>query len=106
MIEAIVCTVCMGVVAGACVLHLNSLGMEHGHCEKWGFAVTAGGAIGSAAEWWLPRGALIHADTLLAIGLALVALSSVRRPFRDWLAQHWDGVDRRKAARHPEEPTL
>jgi hypothetical protein len=81
MIEALINTVCLLIVAWACAVHLNNLKPAHAHCEKWGYALTLAGALGSAAEWWLPAETW-HAETILAIGLALIALSSTRERVR------------------------
>lgn len=86
-IEAILSTICMVIVMIGCAERLNHSNEADGHCAKWGYSITGGGALGCALEWWLARGADWHMDTLLAIGLALVALASLRAPIRQWLAR-------------------
>lgn len=87
--EPIIATLCMIIVMIACALKLNEIEEDGGHCAKWGFAITGGGALGCALEWWLPRGSDWHMDTVLAVGMALISLSTMRKPARDWFAKHW-----------------
>lgn len=75
MIEVCLNTVALALVAAACILHLNA--NEHSHCEKLGFAVLFAGCWASIFEWWLPQ-VEIHAETVISIGLALIAISTQR----------------------------
>lgn len=82
MIEVCLNTLALVLVAAACILHLNA--NEHTHCEKIGFAVLFAGCSGSIFEWWLPQ-VEIHAETVISIGLALIAISTQRQRLRRFL---------------------
>ncbi|MFO0157401.1 MAG: hypothetical protein ACK51V_00015 [bacterium] len=69
-------------------------------CERWGFILTAAGAFGHACDYWWPWAGADGVETIMHVGLALVAVAMVRGDLREMLnrAKEWDGANRR----HPE----
>ena len=92
MIEAAINTAALAIVAIACVIHMKPI-VRAPDCYTIGFAMVLAGAIGSAVEWWIPEiqrvtGLALESedsfrvDTILDVGLALVALSMTRAHMR------------------------
>lgn len=84
-----------------CFLHVNAPPATSSHCEKLGFVVLAGGCAAGIWESWRPS-AELYAVPLIALGMALVALSMDRDRLRAVLSrtvktQAYIGPDRRKA---------
>lgn len=97
--EAIVCTIALVLVAGACLAHLKSMGRGAHLCERLGFSITFGGAVGSAAEWWWPSLEAYHGDVMFVVGCGVIAFSLLVRHLRDGVAYAigaWDGIERRR----------
>lgn len=85
MTEAAFNIACMTIVALACFERIRTLGESHGHCEKWGYLILMGGCAGTIVEWWKPRGWDIGAESVVALGMALIALSILR----PWIRETW-----------------
>lgn len=97
-VEAITTTIALSLVAVACVARLKEMGRGAHLCERIGYALAFGGALGSAAEWWWPRLDSYHGDTIFAVGCGLIAFSVLVRHLRDRLyiaIGRWDGHERR-----------
>ena len=97
-VSDLISTGCLAMLAGACLVHLNAhVTRESSHCERIGFALVIGGAIGQAASYWWPRAELWPVDVVLHLGLTFVALAMIRGDLRNLLARlrGWDGIDRR-----------
>lgn len=103
MIEAIIASLCLLVVVLACVERINAFSTGDSHCERLGFVILLAGCVASIAEWWLSHtGWNWHAETVVAVGMSLIALSVLRPRLRAWLAKvtgRWDGIDRRRMER-------
>lgn len=101
MILASFTTLCLVLVIASCALHLNSAPSVSSHCEKIGFTVLAGGCAAGIWECWRP-GDQVYAVPVLAIGMALVAISMDRDRVRALLSRTikrpaYTGQERRKA---------
>jgi len=97
-VEAIICTAALAIVAIACLAHLKAMGRAAPLCERLGFSITFGGAIGSALEWWWPKLETLHGDEIFIVGCGVIALSMLVRHFRVRIAVamgRWDGAERR-----------
>lgn len=97
----------LGVVLVVAVLYINTMTAETRHTMRWGFVLTAGGALGDSLAWigpwhagdvqwlWVPH-------TMFHLGLALLAYELSRGHGREFIDaierrfQQWDGTDRRK----------
>lgn len=82
MIEAWVNAIAFAIVAWFALAHIKAMAKPT-DCESLGFAILFGAAIGSALEWfWPDEFRPFHVDTLLSVGLALVAIALRRREIR------------------------
>ncbi|MCA3000318.1 MAG: hypothetical protein ING75_17150 [Rhodocyclaceae bacterium] len=98
MIENIINTIALLVLCLAVLLYINQHMDRHtAGCERWGFVLTAAGAFGHACAYWWPWDGGDEVETIMHIGLALVAIAMVRGDLRAMIAraQSWDGIDRR-----------
>lgn len=101
-IEAIVCTGALVVVMIAILAHLRVMGREAHWCERVGYSVTFGGALGSALEWWWPSTAEFHGDAIFIVGTGIIAFSVIARFLHGRVAIYtgrWDGCERRARSR-------
>ncbi|MFN8696304.1 MAG: hypothetical protein ACK50D_13265 [Burkholderiales bacterium] len=99
MIESIVNTICLLVLCACCTLYINNMSVTTPGCERWGFVLTAAGAFGHALGYWWPWGGANEVETILHIGIALIAVALMRGELRALLmrAAAWDGItDRRR----------
>lgn len=97
--EALACTVALALVAGAALARIKSMGRDSHWCERVGYGVTFGGALGSALEWWWPVLPVVRMDTIFVIGCGVIALSVLVRFVQDRLSGHllqWNGQERRR----------
>lgn len=104
-IRVLVDTLLLITVAVGALLHLNAM-RERPWCERIGFAIIAGGAAGSAAEYWWPlESTEFISEFLLHIGLALVAVSIARGEistlFDDLVPRQARGVSFLERRRNP-----
>lgn len=102
--EAVICTLALTLVAGACLARVKAMGRNARICERLGYAVTFGGSIGSALEWWWPRVEVMHGDTVFAVGCGVIAFSVIIRHTSMRIAKArglWDGNERRRVPRDP-----
>lgn len=101
MIEAVVNTIALLLVAGFATMRCNSMNRDTAGCERWGFVLTAAGAIGHALAYWWPQADSMQAETILHVGLALIGFALVRGDLRAMLARAgaWDGRTERRAGR-------
>jgi hypothetical protein len=98
MIEQILNSAALVTVCMCMLLYINKHMDRHtAGCERWGFVLTAAGALGHACAYWWPWGGGNEVEIILHIGLALVAVAMVRGDLRAMIAraQAWDGKDRR-----------
>lgn len=104
LFEAVVCTVALTLVAGACLARVKMMGRGAHLCERLGYGITFGGALGSALEWWWPNVEAWHGDTVFAVGCGVIAWSVILRHFnrrRALALGAWDGRERRRQPRDP-----
>jgi hypothetical protein len=98
MIEQILNTAALLILCLCVLLYINEHMDRHtAGCERWGFILTAAGAFGHACSYWWPWDGADGVETIMHVGLALVAIAMVRGDLREMLnrAQSWDGKDRR-----------
>lgn len=82
-------TIALVLVFVSCFLHLNANVDRHSsEVEAWGFILTGAGAFGTACAIWSPRLDVLFVgyDTLMHIGMALIAIWLVAGKIRAWLA--------------------
>lgn len=85
--EQIINTICLLIVALACIAHLAQNVNRHSPgCERWGFVLTGAGAFGQAVYVWWPRIESFPFEPLMHIGMALIAASLLRGHLRGWIA--------------------
>lgn len=102
--EGVISTISLLLVAAACLAHIKAMGRGAHLCERLGFAVTFGGALGSAAEWWWPRLDAYHGDTIFIAGCGLIAVSVIAKVARakiDIALGSWNGIERRRCHGDP-----
>lgn len=100
--ENIANTVTLVAVLIACGMHLASnVGPGSSECERYGFALTGGGAFGMAITIWWPRFEYfpIGYDTCMHFGMALIAGWIVQGHIRAFVASvpGFGWTDRRRA---------
>lgn len=72
-------TLCLLIVAVACVAYLNDhVDRSTPACERLGYVFTAAGALGNAIYPWWPTIEYFPFGLILHVGLALIALSMLR----------------------------
>lgn len=88
MLENILSTMCLAIVAMACVMHLAENFDKHSpHTERAGFVLIGAGALGEAVYIWWPKIESFPFGLVMQIGMALIAVALVRGRLRCWLAQ-------------------
>ena len=88
MMENILSTLCLAVVALACVMHLAENFDKHSpHIERIGFTLIGAGAMGQAVYIWWPKIESFPFELVMQIGMALIAVALVRGRLRCWFAQ-------------------
>ena len=93
--ENIVNTLALALVCLSCFMHLNANVDRHSsEVEAWGFILTGAGAFGMAcAIWWTRMDVLfVGYDTIMHVGMALIAIWLVAGKIRAWLA-HIPGLE-------------
>lgn len=94
----IISSAALVVLIAAAAVHLNTMTRQTAHCERFGFVLLFAGALTSVCEWWWPGVEDFYGETMLHVGLALIAVSMVRPQLREWRARmtgRWNGVNRR-----------
>ena len=89
MFENIINTATLLVVFVACALHIaGNITHASAECERWGFILTGAGSFGTACAIWWPRMDVLFVgyDTIMHIGMALIAIWLVAGETRAWLA--------------------
>lgn len=100
LVENIVNTIALATVFIACALHAaGNITHASAECERWGFVLTGAGAFGTVATIWWPRWEWQQFgwDSVMHVGMALIALWLVSGKVRGWLVACglvW--VDRRR----------
>lgn len=97
--HAVISTVSLVLVAFACLAHIKNMGRGAHLCERLGFSITFGGALGSAAEWWWPSAEAYHGDLIFVVGCGTIAISVIGKVLRtkiDIAIGKWNGIERRR----------
>lgn len=81
-------TAALALVCLGCVLHLNQMTRATSALERFGFALTAGGAFGAALVPWHANGSGEAVTLLMHAGLAAIAAGWLAGYARAWLAAH------------------